>query len=431
MTPEIQHSRPAKCSYASFFDERHSPRAFLETRVSRWLDSFDSGVSSRSESGLDLLVRPFPDIPTHKRARSAPEVGQHDNRQGAGALLPPPTPSIPSRTRQSGRSNVSNSAGPLDSAYREHLNWNGIRIESLPNSLPAHVAAHVANIQSRERESPEPDPAAIAAYLQDRKALDEKCNEGDVTGSMTTWVLPSKQEISQRGLDRADGLLMSLHLTPVRPGIPPAMKVSQPKPDLLYGYQGDLGPSPFNQSQLIAQMQMDTGPGQAFANTNSQRLRFPFFALELKGDGGTFGSLWVATNQCGGDAAACFNATARLNELLTAANQPMVDNLTYCIAMDNRYAQLYVSWKADLLDYYMYEVRAYVLSREDEYKDFRRHIRNILDWGSDQRLAQIKQSLDVLLEESRKETAKAAKPRSPPSASGSSSGSLSKRQRFN
>lgn len=289
----------------------------------------------------------------------------------------------------------------------------------------------MTDVQSRERESPELSPAAIAAYLRDRKALDERCNDGDVIGLMKLWILPSKQEIAQRGLDRADGLLMAAHLTPARPGIPPAMKVSQPKPDLLYGYNGDLRTSPFSEPQLRAQMQLDTYPGQFFANSNSQRLRFPFFALELKGDGGTFGSIWVATNQCGGDAAACLNATARLNELLTAAKQPVVDNLTYCIAMDNRHAQLYVSWKADLLDYYMYEVRAYVLSREDEYKDFRRHIRNILDWGSDQRLAQIKQSLDVLLEESRKETAKAAKPRSPPSASGSSSGSLSKRQRFN
>jgi hypothetical protein len=40
---------------------------------------------------------------------------------------------------------------------------------------------------------------------------------------------------------------------------------------------------------------------------------------------------------------ACFNAADRLNDLIKQTNQPMVDNLTYCLAMDNRLAQLYVS----------------------------------------------------------------------------------------
>jgi hypothetical protein len=332
----------------------------------------------------------------------------------------PPTPSVTSsRTRQSGRSIVGSSVGPWDTAYREHLEWNHVMIESLPNELPMHVAAHVADVQSRERDSPEPSPDATAAYLKRRQELDRKCNEGDVTELMTKWVLPSNDQLAPYGLDRADGLLMASHLTPAYPGIPSTMKVSQPQPDLLYGYNGDLCNSPFSPSQLRAQMELDMHPGQSFADSNSQRLRFPFFALELKGDGGTFGSIWVATNQCGGDAAACLNATDRLNELLSRTNQPMVDNLTYCIAIDNRLAQLYVSWKADRLNYYMHEVRAYVLAREDEYKDFRRHIRNIIDWGKDKRLKQIKESLDVLLEESRKEASKEAKHRSPPSASGS------------
>jgi hypothetical protein len=104
----------------------------------------------------------------------------------------------------------------------------------------------------------------------------------------------------------------------------------------------------------------------------------------------------------------------------------MVDNLTYCVAMDNRLAQLYVSWKPERLDYYMREVGTYRLSYEEDFKEFRRHVRNILDWGKDKRLSQIKEALDVILEENRKEAARAAKAR--PSSNSGSDGS-SKRRR--
>ncbi|KAL2260572.1 hypothetical protein VTK26DRAFT_5367 [Humicola hyalothermophila] len=149
--------------------------------------------------------------------------------------------------------------------------------------------------------------------------------------------------------------------------------------------------------------------------------------MELKADAGTFGSLGVATNQCAGDAAACLNAAERLNDFLAKTNHPMVDNLTYCVAMDNQFAQLCVSWKPERLDYYMTEIGAYRLSYEEDSKDFRRHVRNILDWGKNKRLGQVKEALDIILEEDRKRATKAIPP-PPPSASGSESSS-SKRRR--
>jgi hypothetical protein len=228
---------------------------------------------------------------------------------------------------------------------------------------------------------------------------------------------------------------LSAHLTPAYyPGLASDKRVTQAKPDLLYGYHNGSRASPFTQPQLLAREFQDRYPGQQFVRATTQGLQFPFFALELKADAGTGGSLWVATNQCAGDAGACLNAAGRLNELLANTNQPLVDNLTYCLAMNNQMAQLYVSWKPDLLTYYMSEVRSYVLSRADEYVEFRRHVRNIVDWGKDKRLAQIRDALDVILEDGRKAASRAAKDDHPaPSDDGSGSGSgsarLSKRRK--
>jgi hypothetical protein len=94
----------------------------------------------------------------------------------------------------------------------------------------------------------------------------------------------------------------------------------------------------------------------------------------------------------------------------------MLDNLTCCLAMDNRLAQLYVSWKPGRLQYCSHEIGAYGLSYEDDFRECRRHVRNILGWGKDGRLAQIREALDVILEEDRKEAARAARAR-PPSVS--------------
>ncbi|KAK0655310.1 hypothetical protein B0T16DRAFT_498960 [Cercophora newfieldiana] len=67
--------------------------------------------------------------------------------------------------------------------------------------------------------------------------------------------------------------------------------------------------------------------------------------------------------------------------------------------MNGTEARLYVSWKHSDLDYYM----------QKDYIDFRKHVKNIIDWGKDKRLKDIRESLDNLLEESRKRASGAAK----------------------
>ncbi|PHH77948.1 hypothetical protein CDD80_7571 [Ophiocordyceps camponoti-rufipedis] len=63
-------------------------------------------------------------------------------------------------------------------------------------------------------------------------------------------------------------------------------------------------------------------------------------------------------------------------------------------------ARIFVSWLENDVDINMRQVETFALGRPEHYLEFRRYIRNILDWGGGRRLREIRESLDVLCEES-------------------------------
>ncbi|KAH8746110.1 hypothetical protein F5883DRAFT_529363 [Diaporthe sp. PMI_573] len=250
------------------------------------------------------------------------------------------------------------------------------------------------------------------------------CDEDDVAAFLNDTIFPNPKSDPTYGPDTGlvstSGALISQHLIPIDLTSP--YRVTQPKPDKLYGYSGNASRA-FTQPQLLAQTTIHPRIPRYPAAT-SQGLRFPFFAIEFKAAGGIRGDLWVATNQCAGDSSACLNAVYQLNTLLPEhPGVQRVDNLSYSIAVDNNAAQLYISWKEDDLNYYLQRVDAFLLSSPEHFKNFRKQVRNILDWGNGARLKQIKDALDIILKENRMRDFEAAKSRQPPSdGSATSSG---------
>ncbi len=256
-------------------------------------------------------------------------------------------------------------------------------------------------------------------------ALAKGCDEDDVAAFLNDTVFPSTATDASygptTGLSSSSSALMSQHLVPNNPES--LVKVTQPKPDKLYGYSGEPDGA-FTQLQMLAQSMLHPRISD-YASATAQGLRFPFFAIEFKASGGTRGDLWVATNQCAGASAACLNAVHQLNYSLRqyqnaqrgVGNEQLVDNLSFCIAVDNNSAQLYISWKEDELKYYMQQIDAFLLWSPEHFQRFRKQVRNILDWGKNTRLKQIRDSLDIILEERRREAAETAKARQPPSNS--------------
>jgi len=112
-------------------------------------------------------------------------------------------------------------------------------------------------------------------------------------------------------------------------------------------------------------------------------LIYPFFVIEFKADGpGGSGSMWVATNQCLGGSASCVNIAECLNRQLRQCEnkkvQPM-GSAAFSIAMNGTEARLYVSWKHDELDYYMRNVKSFLLQEPEQYVQFRKYVLNIIE----------------------------------------------------
>jgi hypothetical protein len=297
-----------------------------------------------------------------------------------------------------------------------NLAENNIYMRPPYEELPQHVASLVDEVR-KDRDSPGP---SLDQIRQDPNLAAFQwmgAGEPQVEEYFRTNIFPYPN--ITESLQRSDRQPMARQSVP---NTGSKLKVSNPVPDMLYGYTRS-GAFPQHQAQLIS---MGTD-----MVANNQGLLYPFFVIEFKGDGPSGGgTMWVATNQCLGGSTSCVNIAERLNcQLRKCKNNEVrpVNSAAFSIAMSGTEARLHVSWKHNELEYYMANVDSFLLQKPKDYLEFRKYVRNIIDWGKDKRLKEIRNSLDILLEESRRRTSEAAKSRQPPS-DGSATASGKKRR---
>lgn len=282
-----------------------------------------------------------------------------------------------------------------------NLAANNIHMRPLHEQLPDDIADLVDYVR-QDRDSPAPSPEQVRQDAE-LNELWMGTGEPEVEDYFKSKIFPKPGPSDT--LKRSVRQPMAKHTVPSTGS---KLKVSTPVPDMLYGYNRQQA-FPQQQAQLIS---MGTG---MVATNQYQSLVYPFFVVEFKGDGG---SMWVATNQCLGASASCVNVAQALNRQLGQCEsteiQP-IGSAAFSIAMSGTEARLYISWKHTELDYYMANVRSFLLQDPEHYIAFRTYVRNIIDWGKNRRLDEIRDSLDYLLDESRKSVSQAAKSRPPPS----------------
>lgn len=285
--------------------------------------------------------------------------------------------------------------------YRDtNLAANNIYLRPLHKQLPEHIADLLDYI-GRDRDSPGPSPDQVRQDAE-LNELWMGTDEAKVEDYFRSKMFP-KYEPSD-SLRRADRQRMTKHTVPSTTS---DHNVSTPVPDSFYGYNRD-GAFPQHQDQLNS---MGT---EMVASNQYYGLLYPFFVIEFKGDGG---SMWVATNQCLGGAATCVNVAESLNRQLRELKSGEVrhiDSAAFSIAMNGSEARLHISWKHNEMDYYMAGVKSFLLQEPIHYIELRKYVRNIIDWGKDRRLNEIRASLD-LLEESKNRDSETAKSLQTPS----------------
>ncbi|KAK4140955.1 uncharacterized protein C8A04DRAFT_14488 [Dichotomopilus funicola] len=396
--------RPYPPFLKDFVDPVHSSPcpASVHAFVSEWLESVDSDREKHCPSDSHLH-HSEDDLVPRQLTRSAPEMGH--TKDADGFTVPPLPASTGSRSdRASPTGSVAPSgltgatSGPgrssgkslvEDPSYRRlDLAANNIYMRDLHEQFPEHIADLVDHVH-KDRDSPGPSSDEVRQDTE-LNELWMGAGESRVEAYFRRRIFPEPEPGD--GLVRDERQPMPKHAVPSAGS---SLKVSTPVPDILYGYHRKAFPQ--QQTQLISMRNEMLG--------NNQGLMYPFFVIEFKGDGPTSsGSFWVATNQCLGGSTSCVNIAEHLNHHLMnyKSNEVLpINSAAFSIAMSGTEARLYISWKHNELDYYMANVKGFLLYEPEHYIEFRKYVRNIIDWGKDKRLKEIRDSLDTLLEKRR------------------------------
>lgn len=295
------------------------------------------------------------------------------------------------------------------STYRQdHLEPNNIIFLPFRVPLPDHVAKLCSGIENA-RKSPEPPSHEVQ---KETGILDDlQCggsNQNTIHEYLLETFFPYK-EAREKNLKKDGKTEFFRRFVPDSSSSP--AKVATPRPDMVYGYDaGSQGP--FSEAQRLS-----VGGWTEASTVNNLGLAFPFFIIELKAGGHVNGNIWVATNQCLGGFTTCVNVVHRLNQLLAKyPGSKIMEDTSFSIAMDQRTATIYVSWRGEELKYFTREVDTFLLKHPTQFLRFRKIVKNILDWGAEKRLEEIRAALDYIIEEDRKAVSLAAKARSQPEA---------------
>lgn len=266
--------------------------------------------------------------------------------------------------------------------YREdNLALNNIHMRSCYDTLPVDIA-DIINYVLRDRGSLAPS----WDQLRSLETLEMGTAESNVVTYLQANIFcnPLPGDI----LKRSDRIPMAKYTVP---DIGSRAKVSNPTPDMLYGY---------NRYRAFPAHQAKLHNMENEMRANTQSLMYPFLVVEVKAEGsGCSGNLWVATNQCLGGSASCVNIIERLNCRVRQCNtkgRKSISSTVFSIVTNGIDARLYVSWKHNERDYYMAKVKGFHIQEPEQYMTFRKCVQNILDWGQNERLEEIQNCLNEI-----------------------------------
>lgn len=362
------------------------------------------------------------DNPEQHNLRSSKSVDSYemgDNFKKPG--LPSPEDSKAARSRNSSRSDSASNAtrsrsesgsrATSDAIASSTYRWgvlrpNGVRFKFEHDILPENVARHRDIVALRPRNDSSTmtseDARRLAIQLREKENGEESKIENILKASI---LVPPTSAV---GLQINEKSHFNVQLLPkgARRHVEGFLSqefatISQPKPDLAYGYQECV----FDvQETDMFYTVMTTEEGHPVnLRTISQpapEIFWPFLIVEAKAQAkGT--NCYQASNQCAGGGSSCLNSIATLNELArqaTGKESPCADSVAYSLAIDSEMAILYIHWREFPTSYFLQRIDTYLVRKSSDLVRLSTHLRNIVDWGLGTRLEQVRASLNDLSE---------------------------------
>lgn len=322
----------------------------------------------------------------------------------SGSMPPPPRPSasqFPSRSRSQSASRSTKGEATANPAYRTNvLERNDIFVQHL--DIPPDITSAVRRILDPDDEEII-HAQIVLSYDEAERLARDFCREEDAKEANLLDLF--SHHLFRRNDSRSSPVVKidkAVFMSGALPFVPPPAfaihikppKISNPVPDLTYGYISQA----FNADQHWAQDELNEDAGCNLSQTASQ-LFWCFFMVEIKSQS-TGGTIWAATNQCAGAGSTCTNAIHRmLKTVHTSGTGVRSDSISFSMAIDNLSAYLFAHWTDDAArKFYCGRVRHYALFEAQGILNIKRDIESVISWGLNTRLPMIKSALDTYID---------------------------------
>ncbi|MCJ1482300.1 hypothetical protein MMC06_002463 [Schaereria dolodes] len=385
------------------FSIRQSSRSdsFLVCNMNRRPESANKPRSAQSTARKSHSYQ----LPSPRSLQAAP-ASQTSMLRGSPSY-PPALPSPYTPVSQQTTLSYTSSFNPREDAkkskrirspaYRDELKNHSVYIDSWGMSMPANVHGFAQKIIEKERTSPSLTDQEVAYTREQLCTLDNADEEVTRTGFANTSLFPRtldyKVGVNNYSLAVGANLPFDPAALPYTPGSR-YLPIVTPIPDFHYGYPYQS----FTKSQSRLPEVLQHPRLRPYAQPNSSTY-WPFFAVEYKSQS-RLGSTWVAENQNAGTGAHCVNSIETLlNYTKTTEQRQITDSLAFSCVADSHNAALWVHWREDGVDprFVSSEIGYYHFHRPSDIRKFRSSVKNIIDYGLNERLLMIQNALSDIL----------------------------------
>ena len=281
-----------------------------------------------------------------------------------------------------------------DADFRDSLRYRNIYINR--DDPPVELMRQAKRIITRPRTPPEMDDATA----QELRATARRCatkGEEDIIQNLVPNIIPAINMGPYLRLSRiASQVWYDAVPLPLKPSVfTNPLPLPKPKPDIAFGYSE----SAFTDDRLGMIDLLTDQSERSYAKPN-KNLRLPFFDVEFKSqaNGGTF---FVAANQ-GANA----GSIALRGNLELIRRGLSVDEFDYnepqffSLIMDHESAQINVHWLGigahdGQFSFHVENLSKYDFNDLDDLRAAQRAVKNILDYGVDERLQTLCEALDA------------------------------------
>ena len=308
--------------------------------------------------------------------------------------LPSPRDSESSTAIVSSKKSEKSTANVQDVDFRKFLRFRNIHINREDPSI--ELTRRAKTIITRLRASPEMDDIT-AQKLRDTARKLETEGEEIIEQELVSHLIPAMNGISDRRLDRnANQVWCDAVPIPLDPAVlPNLLSLPRPKPDLVFGYSE----TAFDYNKLMTIELLIDQFGRSYAMPD-KKLRFPFLNIEFKSQAKN-GTHFIATNQIANTSSIAMNGSLELiRRVSEEENLDINEPQFFSLSMDHASACVNVHWLSisaenESFSFHTEGLSKHFLDDVDGLRAVRRAVKNILDYGVNDRLPMLCKALDT------------------------------------